>query len=335
MSEMHSTGDHRRNGLNRAGDVGSARAASTAPIRTVAIMSPGDMGHAVGNVLRHGGLRVITNLAGRSRRTAALAAEAGIADAGDDETLVTQADAILAILVPAEAVRLAERLAASIRRTGARPLYVDCNAIAPQTARRIGEIILAAGTRFVDAGIIGGPPRVNQRGPRFYASGEDAAAFAQLARHGLDVRLLGPVAGHASGLKMCYAACTKGLTALATELLVAGRALGVSAALEAELRASQGTLHAQLERGIPGMPPKAYRWVGEMEEIAATFEALGLTPRMLAGAADLYRFVEQTPLGQETPEQRRRGQTLDDVIDILAASLPAGATGRSASGSSG
>jgi L-threonate 2-dehydrogenase len=298
----------------------------------VALMSPGDMGHAVGAVLRHGGLRVITNLDGRSDRSRTLAREAGIEDVGSDDVLVGQADVLLSILVPAEAERLGERIAAAVSRVGTTLLYVDCNAIAPQTVRRIGEQVTRAGASFVDAGIIGGPPRVGGAGPRFYASGPDASEFARLAQHGLDVRVMGTETGHASGLKMCYAALTKGTTALATELLVAARAMGISDTLEAELR-SGGDRYAAFERSIPGMPPKAYRWVGEMEEIAATFGALGLTPKILEGAAELYRFVERTPLGREVPEQRTRGTTLEDVVEILADALgPAAAplTGRSA-----
>ncbi|MBI3973933.1 MAG: NAD(P)-dependent oxidoreductase [Chloroflexi bacterium] len=303
-------------------------ATGTAP--TVAVMSPGDMGHAIGAVLRHAGLRVITALEGRSRRTAGLAAGAGIEDVGDLVTLVGEADVLLSVLPPARAQDLAGRVAAALREAGTTRttgtagrslLYADLNAIAPQTARAIARLIGDAGARFVDAGIIGGPPRPGGAGPRIYASAEHAAELAALRDHGLDVRVIGTDVGQASGLKMCYAALTKGLTALGTELLVAGEKMGLSEALRAELQQSQQTLWTSLERSVPGMPPKAYRWVGEMEEIAATFGALGLTPRILEGAADLYRFVEHTPLGQETPETRQRGQTLVEVVDELAAAL--------------
>ncbi|MER3485468.1 MAG: hypothetical protein C4345_05325 [Chloroflexota bacterium] len=116
---------------------------------------------------------------------------------------------------------------------------------------------------------------------------------------------------------------TKGLTALAVELFVAAEAMGLSEPLQAELQASQLALLCWIERQAPGMPPKAYRWVGEIEEIAEAFGALGLTPRMHEGAAAFYRFVARTPLGQDTLETRRRGCTLDDLISILpASSLP-------------
>jgi len=292
-------------------------------IQTVGLMSPGDMGHSIGNVLRVGGLRVITCLRDRSARTAALAAEAGIVDVPDYETLVREADVLLSVLAPSEARRLADRVAAAVRATGTDLLYAECNAIAPQTVREIATVVTAAGARFVDAGIIGSPPKPGEQRTRVYASGEHAVEFAELAQYGLNVRVIGSEVGQASGLKMCYAAITKGLTALATELLVAGRAMGLTEPLRAELQQSQPALYGWVERQVPTMPPKAYRWVGEMEEIAATFGYLGLTPQILQGAADLYRFVGQTPLAEETPEVRQRGQTLDDVVALLADALEA------------
>ena len=132
---------------------------------------------------------------------------------------------VLCVLVPAQATGVAAEVAVVIRATKADVLYVDCNAISPQTVRGIGETILAAGARFADVGIIGPPPRVP--GTRFYTSGPNANDFAELAIHGLDVRVIGDEIGQASGLKMCYGALTKGLTALGTELLVAARALGL------------------------------------------------------------------------------------------------------------
>jgi 3-hydroxyisobutyrate dehydrogenase-like beta-hydroxyacid dehydrogenase len=293
-------------------------------VRTVGILTPGDMGHSVGEVLRHGGLRVITCLQGRSPRTAALAAEAGIVDVPDYETLVREADMILSILAPSAATAIAERVAVATRATGANLCFVECNAIAPQTVRRIGETLTAAGARFVDAGIIGGPPKPGRsRGTRFYASGEQAGEFAELSQYGLEIRLLGDEIGKASGIKMCYAALTKGLTALGTELLMAAKAMGVEEALRIEQSDGLGPVRQHIERTLPGTPPKAYRYVGEMEEIAATFEGLGLTPHILLGAADFYRFMSETPLGQESPEvARKRDRTADEALAELAAALP-------------
>jgi 3-hydroxyisobutyrate dehydrogenase-like beta-hydroxyacid dehydrogenase len=286
---------------------------------TIAIMSPGDMGHAVGATLRERGLRVISALEGRSARTRALAAAAGIEAVADAAALVREADLLLAIVVPAEAQALAERIARAVRAAGATPLYVDCNAIAPQTARHIAEIVEGAGARFVDAGIIGPPPKPGASRARFYASGREAAAFARLRDFGLDVRLVGDQPGQASALKMCYAALTKGTTALMTELSIAAERLGVSEALRAEFRASQPAMLERMQRAVPEMVPKAHRWVGEMEEIARTFEACGLTPRTFEGAAELYALVAGTALGRTSQEDwRRQARRFDDVVAELA-----------------
>lgn len=287
-------------------------------IQTVGVLSPGDMGHSIGNVLRQGGLRVITCLRGRGQRSAALAQEAGIEDVADDETLVRQADVLLSVLPPDRALQIAERVATAVRATGADLLFADCNAIAPQTARQVAEVAERAGIHAVDVGIIGNPPRPGPSKTRLYASGRYADEFAELSKHGLDVRVMGDRIGQASGIKMCYASLTKGLNALATELLTAGRLMDVEGPLLAELESSQPQLLAWINRQVPSMPPKAYRWVGEMLEIAATFDHLGLTPRILQGAADVFALVEQTPLGDETPEHRTRGATTAEVVTDLA-----------------
>jgi 3-hydroxyisobutyrate dehydrogenase-like beta-hydroxyacid dehydrogenase len=264
--------------------------------RCVAVISPGDMGSAVGRRLSEAGTRVVTALAGRSERTRALAADAGFIDAGSLAEAVRQADVLLSIVPPGRALEVA-------RAVGRDPatLYVDCNAISPATARSIGDLV---GGRYVDAGIIGFPGA-----PRFYASGPHAHELTELP---LDVRVLDGEIGQASALKMCYAALTKGLTALLTESMVAADALGVTEALVAELSDSQPQFLATAQRGLPGMVPKAYRWIAEMEEIAATFEAAGLTPRMLLGAADVYRLVEEARTAAD-------GSALDNVDAVIEA----------------
>jgi 3-hydroxyisobutyrate dehydrogenase-like beta-hydroxyacid dehydrogenase len=162
-------------------------------------------------------------------------------------------------------------------------------------------VIEAAGSTFVDASIIGAPPR--KPGTRFYASGPEVARFETLRAHGLDVRPLSDRIGDASAIKMCYAAMTKGLSALASELLIASHRLGVQDALQAELESSQKGLVGWVGNSLRSTPSKAHRWVGEMEEIAATFAAVGLTPKILDGAADMFRYIATTDLGHEAPEE--------------------------------
>jgi 3-hydroxyisobutyrate dehydrogenase-like beta-hydroxyacid dehydrogenase len=293
------------------------------PQPTVGVISPGDMGHAIGAVLRQHGLRVLTNLQDRSARTAALAAQAGMTDVSDDHILVREADILLSILVPDQASAFAERIATAARATNTTLLLADCNAVSPSTVQSIERLLTPAGVDVVDVGIIGSPPQEGHAGPRLYASGPSADQLAILNEYGLEIRTIGPHVGQASGLKMCYASITKGLTALATQALTAAQALGLDDVLTRELQDSQNVLFQWFEHQIPRMPPKAYRWVGEMEQIARTFDDLGLPAEMLEGAAALYRLVGQTELGAETPEERHRGQTLEEVTGILAASLKA------------
>ncbi len=284
---------------------------------TIGILSPGDMGHTVGTVLRQNGLRVITCLHGRSQRTRQLAEKAGIVDVPTYPQLATEADLILSIMVPAQAMSAAKTVADALQQTDTTLTYSDCNAIAPQTVRKLGEVITSAGGTFVDASIIGPPPRT-PGATRFYASGPQLETFSELNRYGLDVRPLGDAIGLASAIKMCYASLTKGLTALCTELLTAAALLGVSDALTAEFQLSQAALFERMEKGLPSMPPKARRWIGEMEEISATFEHVGLTPNILTGAADMYRFVGETHLAELPPEARDQFPTLAELIAIFA-----------------
>jgi len=288
-------------------------------IKTVGVLSPGDMGHTVGSVLHAHGMQVLTCLDGRSERSRALAAEAGIDDVPSLEELVGRADILLCILVPSQALAVAKDVAAAIQRTGSGLLYVDCNAIAPNTVRAIGTTITAAGGRIADVGIIGPPPKLP--GTKFYASGPGAMEFSELSEFGLDVRVLDGDVGQASGLKMCYGALTKGLQALSTELLVAAKLMGLEETLRGEQRETMADILSWAEGVLPNMPAKAYRWVGEMEEIGVCFADLGMTPHMLNGAAEIYRFVAATPIGKETPETRDRNRGLDGVVAALADAL--------------
>ena len=285
-------------------------------LRTIAVLSPGNMGAAVGRALRESGYDVVTNLDGRSERTRALAEEAGFRAVSGMDGIVEEADLVMSILVPSEAVSVAREAAASMSRTGARPAFADCNAVSPDTARELGEIIEAAGGRYIDAGIIGGPPG-SASPPRFYASGPHEAVLGELDGKGILVPLLGGEVGRASGIKMCYASMTKGASALETAALVAAYRLGLSSELESELASSRAAALAQMQSLI-GLPGKAFRWIGEMEEIAATFESVGVTGHFHQGAAEIFRMVADSPLGDERPETIDPNRTLQETVEVFA-----------------
>lgn len=287
-------------------------------IRTIGIVSPGDMGQAIAQCLIRQGFTVLTALDGRSARTRKLAAEAEIEDAGTIAGLVERCDLLLSILVPSAAVATARETADAMRASGKTPLFADCNATAPQTAHVMNELITKAGGCFVDAAIIGPPPR-GTAAARLYVSGPQASQLAALGVSNITVRVVSERIGDASAIKMCYGAMTKGAVALSVESLIAADKLGVGQALMQEMRESRAESWGWLSAALPAMPPKAYRWVPEMLEIASTFEALGMTPDMLKGAADMYRMVTATPLGHEAPEERDPNRTVEQVVSQLAA----------------
>lgn len=282
----------------------------------VGILSPGDMGSGTGRRLHANGAEVYGVLTGRSELTRTRAVECGFIDAGSIDELVKKVDIILSILVPSEAKAIAHDVAEAMKRTGATPVFADCNAIAPVTVEAIEQEIRAAGAEFVDAGIIGGPPS-DRAETYFHCSGPNTAPFEKLGEYGLTVMVTGPRIGQASGLKMVFASSTKGTTALWTELLTAARALGLEDALD-NMLGDNVTYKAQ-KRGIPIMPHRSRRWVGEMEEIALTFKTLGMTPKILEGAADMYRFVGGTKLGDQMP--RDPNPSLDTILDTLVETL--------------
>ncbi|QIR35978.1 DUF1932 domain-containing protein [Tolypothrix sp. PCC 7910] len=286
-------------------------------IQTVGILSPGDMGQAIAAVLNQNGLKTIAALEERSDRTRQLAAAANVQDVGSLKQLVIESDIVLSVLVPAAATEAAAQIAEIIGNVGKNILYVDANAISPQKVKNIAQLIESKGGQFIDASIIGPPPRVPNR-TRIYASGKQAVELQQLRDYGLDIRVIGDEIGNASGLKMCYAALTKGLTAIGTELLIAAHRLGLDQELWDEVATSQAELAKILTRSLPSMTPKAHRWIGEMEEIAETFEALELTELIFQGAADVYRLVKDTSLGKETPEENNRDRAIADIITTLS-----------------
>src|SRR5580704_2307819 len=264
----------------------------------VAVIAPGMMGAGVGKRLADSGLKVLTSLKGRSQETVARAKECGIIDASDNE--IAAADFILSILPPGDALALAERFAPALKASNAKPVYVDCNAINPKTVERVAAAIAPTECPFVDAGIIGQPPKPGDAGPRFYASGAAASRFAALRDYGLDIRVLDGALSAASALKMSYAGITKGTQAIGAAMMLAAARAGSADALFSELQSSQKELFPWLKRQLGMMPPKAYRWVAEMQEIAG-FVADDPTARELyEGAANFYeKFAENFENGDK------------------------------------
>ena len=286
-------------------------------IQSVGVMSPGSMGQAIAQQLKRNGFPVYTALDGRSARSRALAAEAGIGDLGTLDKLAAQCDVILSIMNPGAALAFAQNLAQAIKRAGTQPLVVDCNAIAPSTMEAVHSVLTAAGSTCLDAGVFSAPPRGGVQG-RLFVSGPGAAALDVFATPELSVRVLGDRIGAASALKMCDAVISKGVTALVLQMLIAAQRYGVAGELEEQFTPARRKIHDVVVDALRIMPSKSYRWVPEVLEIAKTLEGAGMTPKMIEGAADVYRFVAGTALGRETPESRDASLDGRGVVAKLA-----------------
>jgi L-threonate 2-dehydrogenase len=263
------------------------------PAMCVAVIGAGEMGAAVARRLRECGARVMTPLKGRSAASVERVRRAGIEVLDDDAMLANEADFVLSIVPPGVAVEVARRYRDVMRRSVRNALFVECNAIAPSTARRIAELLRHV--RVIDAGIIGGPPATGTqdplKGPRFYASGAEANELTRLANYGLDIAVLDGPVGAASALKLAYAGMTKGFIALATAMIHAASREGLADALKEELARTQTLYLARAERSIPDMFPKAYRWVAEMEQIAEFIGDDREGAAIYGGAARLYEWI--------------------------------------------
>jgi 3-hydroxyisobutyrate dehydrogenase-like beta-hydroxyacid dehydrogenase len=287
--------------------------------KTIAIMSPGDMGHKVGEYARGLGHKVVTALAGRSEITRMRAERAGFEDLGDLAAAAAAADLVLSIMPPERAEGFA-REAAAMTGMDNPPLFVDCNAISPVTTLSIQAMFEDAGLPFANASIIGSPPGGAQP-TKLYASGALAKGLDILDGDGISVRQMGPDIVRASAIKMCYAGLTKGVMTLQTSVLLAGEMLGIYDELAAEFADSQKGHWEALDRRGPFLSANAGRWAGEMDEIAETLGAVGLTDNLHKGAAEVFRFLDATPLGRETPETLDRERSLEATMKIYRAQL--------------
>jgi 3-hydroxyisobutyrate dehydrogenase-like beta-hydroxyacid dehydrogenase len=241
--------------------------------RTVGLLHPGEMGAAVGAVLRRQGHRVVWASEGRSDETRARAEDARLEDVGSVAN-VAEADIVFSICPPHAALEVA----GAFRSFGG--IYVDANAVSPATAAKVADLV----EQFVDGGIVGSPPR-DAGTTRLYLSGDRAEDVAQLfAGSVLDAR----VAPNASAVKMAYAAWTKGTAAMLLAIRELARRDGVEETLLAEWDLSLPELPDRYDRALRSAEAKGWRWVGEMEEIAATFEAAGLPGGFHRAAAEVY-----------------------------------------------
>jgi hypothetical protein len=309
----------------------------------VAVLHPGAMGASLGGALVDAGQLVWWLPEGRGEATARRAAAAGLLPAESWEQLLGRCDLVISICPPAAASSVAEAFATAARRwpaqsagSGARPItYVDANAISPQRARQVAAVVEAVGVRFVDGDVVG--PPVGAGRTCLYLSGagatEVSARFApppgapqrDTEGHGdstapkaaqPEVRVLGDDPTAASALKMLYAGWTKASGALLLVLWAAAERAGVAAALAAEWRVSQPDVPARLEQVVNRSVPKAWRFAGEMDEIADTLAELGLPAGFHRAAAEVFAAL--------SPFKDLSSAGMDEVLAVLARAYPAG-----------
>jgi putative dehydrogenase len=233
----------------------------------VAIVAAGNMGAGIARRLVENGVTVLTLLNGRSDASKERATAAGMTAASLDA--VMEADLLLSIVPPANALAFAEQTAFALKSARRKPVFADCNAVSPATVRHIHAVVSATGAEFVDAGIMGLPPGTGGKDPHIYVAGESAAKLATLSDYGLDIRVLNGPVGAASALKMAFAGISKGHIAIMAAMILAADRSGVAEALRDELSESEQSMLKVMSKRIPNsMFPKAWRWVAEMQEIA-------------------------------------------------------------------
>jgi hypothetical protein len=295
----------------------------------IGLLHPGEMGAAVGRCLTGAGYTVLWASEGRGPETAARARAAALTDAGTAAEMAERADLILSICPPHAALDTAWAV------QGFTGLYVDANAISPATAREVALMVEEGGATYIDGGIIGVPPLPAPHPPphspftvplqspstagrtRLYLSGEQAQTLRRLFDGTpLEARVIGGGTWSASALKMSYAAWTKGTAALLLGARALARAEGVEDALLAEWSLSQPALADRSEAAASSATAKGWRWVAEMEEIAASMAAAGLPDGFHQAAAEIFRRSPRAEPDQ--PADQPADRTVDRVLSAIA-----------------
>jgi 3-hydroxyisobutyrate dehydrogenase-like beta-hydroxyacid dehydrogenase len=264
-------------------------------METVAILSTGEMGHSVASVLKDHGLKVVTCLAGRSERTAGLAAKAGVISLPALKDVVAQSDLIISIVVPSVVKTLAQTIAAILAEESKPVLFADANAISAiiSTVSQVGK------------------------GTMFYVSGPSASEFAELKNFGLKIEILGDQAGQASAFKIVYAGLTKGISALTAELFILAHALGIRDQIMEVYRAKFPDVMRFAEANLPRLPFRAGRRSDEMEELSRTIEEAGLTPLMALASQQFLASIGELNLRAEYSDADEEKWDVQTVLKLL------------------
>lgn len=281
------------------------------PPHSIGILHPGEMGISLAASAQNSGQHVYWASAGRGAKTSARAAKFGLHDLHTLAQLCAECAILISVCPP----HAAEEQAQAVIAAGFQGLYVDANAIAPPRAVRIGAALTAAGIGFVDGGIIGGPAWKPGETWLYLAGPQAERVAACFAAGPLATQVIGTEIGKASALKMCYAAYTKGTTVLLAAILATAERLDVRHELYAQWSHEDGKFAEQTDQRVQRVTAKAWRFVGEMEEIAATFQAAGLPGGFHLAAADVYQRLADF---KDSPAVPELGAVLDALLPTTA-----------------
>jgi 3-hydroxyisobutyrate dehydrogenase-like beta-hydroxyacid dehydrogenase len=274
----------------------------------VGVLHPGEMGISVAASAINNGHQVYWTSAGRSDKTRARAEKYNLIEITSLSQLCQTSEIILSVCPP----HAAEDVAKSIIETGFKGLYLDANAISPQRSIRIGQTMEENGIQFVDGGIIGGPAWIPNE-TWLYLSGKDADKIVDCFKKGpLETKIIGNEIGKASALKMCYAAYSKGTAALLAAILATAESFDVRDELYQQWDMDDSSFSGQVNRRTTRATTKAWRFEGEMYEIASTLQEAGLPDGFHKAAAEVYRRMAGFKDNPETPQ-------LNDVLKTLLA----------------
>jgi 3-hydroxyisobutyrate dehydrogenase-like beta-hydroxyacid dehydrogenase len=275
-------------------------------IETVGILHPGRMGISVAASVKNAGYEVVWVSEGRSRSTRQRAEDQTLVEVRNLDGFCRKSDVIISVCPP----HAAEDVAEAVLQHGFSGIYIDANAVSPQRVKRIAERMDEAGVPFVDASIIGGPAWTPGR-TWLYLSGEEVGEIESLFKAGpLEWEVIGDRVGQASALKMCFAAYTKGTNALLCAIMAAAEELGVRGNLEKQWSRGGSEFAERTKERVRRVTAKAWRFEGEMHEIAETFEEVGIPGGFHHGAAEIYRRIALFKNESEVP-------ALEDVLQAL------------------
>lgn len=289
----------------------------------IAIIAAGEMGGAVAKSYSEAGYSISTIIAGRGQESIARAKQANMQPKENLQDLLADCQIFMSILPPANAKKMAQEVSAAAQQLGKAFTYVECNAISPDHVVEIAALFKDTKVKFVDAGIVGGPPHTggdDEYRPALYVSGGTCQQLNQTDGVAFNIHQLGVEVGRASGMKMSYASITKGVNSLLAAAFLTAENLGLLEILMQELKQSQNALYQRATTSIQRMPADAARWAPEMQEIAQTFNAVGVPDGFHLAAEQMMQILAASPFGSETRKTRNLSRDAAQTIRGLKTS---------------